>query len=267
MWQKLIRLDAFELEKARVQLLNALQLVSAVPCSYLDDKTPQAYLNWNNEDNCIECCEIEKLNPLKISLDIQQFVLSMIGANDHSEHLVLSGITYPMAFGWMKIKLDKFDLESDIYDDSTDYTLERILEADEELNVTNQQIFNDLVIHFKNAFSLFSELKESYNIHNSIYIDPSNLSMNLPLFADEKTSRMKFAPGDKNYLEPYFAIDITNEESSALKNTIPASGFWNNKDWSGMVLLTGDYLNLDPEVEKSKVRDFLNDNYKKIVKK
>lgn len=265
MWQKLNRIDSYELEKARVQLINAIQLVSAVPCSYAKNDSPQALLKWNHESFCIESCDINTQNPVKISLDIQRLVLSIHGENDHIEHLVLSGITYPMAFGWMKIKLDSFDIDSDLFDDSTEYSLERALGPNEELNVTNQHVFNELAIYYANAYHLLSELKKNIAIKTDIYIQPENLSLILPIIHDKNEYKIKFTPGDKNFLEPYYSMEFPENGAENLENLIPPSGFWNNKDWRGIILLTGDFLTLEPEEEKSKVYDFLIFNYEKII--
>jgi hypothetical protein len=265
MWQKLNRLDSYELEKARVQLINAIQLVSAVPCSYAKTDASQALLKWNNESLCIESCDINAQNPLKISLDIQQLVLSIHGENNHIEHLVLSGITYPMAFGWMKIKLDSFEIDSDLFDDSNDYSLERILGPNEELNVTNQHVFNELSIYYANAHYLLTQIKDNLEIEFDIYAEPAKLSLCLPLKSDSEDYILRFTPGDKNFLEPYFAVQVPESGNDNLKNFIPPIGFWNNKDWTGMVLLTGDFLSLDPEKEREKVYDFFKTNYEKII--
>ena len=265
MWQKLNRLDSYELEKARVQLINAIQLVSAVPRSYLKTDASRSLLNWNHENQCIESCDIKTQKTIKISLDIKQLVLSILGRNDHIEHLVLSGITYPMAFGWMKIKLDSFDFDSDLFDDSTEYPLERNLGPNEELNVTNQHVFNELAKYYANAYLLFSELKKVIGIKNNIHIQPDNLDLVLPIIDHSSEYKLKFTPGDRSFLEPYFSVEVPENSAAILENFMPSSGFWNNKDWKGMVLLAGDFLTLEPEDEKSKVYDFLVANYKKIT--
>lgn len=260
MWQKLNRLDTHELEKARIQIINASQLVSAVPRSYYSSDNSNNLLKWNNESYCIESCDVDSKKSIKISLDIQQFVLSILSDDDHKEHLVLSGITYPMAFGWMKIKLDSFDLESDLFDDSTDYSLERILGPNEDLYVTNQQVFNELAIYYANAFLTLSQLKNDLGVDHDIYIDQDKLSLYLTVGSSETEYKVRFTPGDKNFLEPHFAMQVSANAPDNLKNSISPSGFWNNKDWTGMVLLASDFLTLDPEKERIKVYDFLKFN-------
>lgn len=260
MWQKLNRLDTYELEKARIQMINASQLVSSVPRSYSSSDKSNNLLKWNNESYCIESSEFDPAKSIKVSLDIQQFVLSILSDGDHKEHLVLSGITYPMAFGWMKIKLDSFDLEGDLFNDSTDYSLERILGPNEDLHVTNQQVFNEIAIYYTNAYLTLSQLKSDLGIENDIYIDHEQLSLYLSLKSNEAEYIIRFTPGDKNFPEPYFALQIPANTNNILKNSIPPSGFWNNKDWKGLILLASDFLTLDPEMEKLKVHDFLKFN-------
>ena len=107
MWQKLNRIDTIELARARIQLQNAIQLVSAGPRSYLNSKDGNSgLLQWNQGKRLLESMPFGTDEKVSLALDIEQFVLSVYGKDDHIEHLVLSGITYPMAFGWLKVKLD-----------------------------------------------------------------------------------------------------------------------------------------------------------------
>ena len=146
MWQKLKRIDVFDLKEARTQLINASQLVSAAPRSFTVDsnKNHIDWLLWDENKFTLESIEFGSAEKIRVALDIEQFILSIYGQGDHIEHLVLSGITYPMAYGWMRIKLDSLQLDGGQYYDTTSYTIANPLGANDEMCVTSQHIFDEL---------------------------------------------------------------------------------------------------------------------------
>jgi len=268
MWQKLNRIDSFELEKARIQLQNAIQLVCSGPRSYLNSHTKKKdWLKWNAEDKTFESIPFGTAEKVTLSLDLEQFVLSIYGVNDHIEHLVLSGITYPMAFGWLKVKLDTFSLDADLYSDQSNYIIEHPLDADDELVVTNQQVFGDLVVYYSNAHMLLSKLNEGLDLHGQVAIEPATSNMFLTPDKIQSNLNFGFSPGDKIFPEPYYFIQI--EKSNQKIEELPADlvGIWNNKNWRGFAFPAGAFLNLNPEVEINRVSDFFNKNYWRLIKK
>ena len=263
MWQKLNRLDTIELEKARIQILNAVQLVSAVPRSYLPSKKGehQDWLTWNSKSSAIESKQLKGTEPVKVSLDLEQFVLSVHGSNQHIEHLVLSGLTYPMAFGWMKIKLDSFNLDSDEFSDDTGYRLERVLGPDEEINVTNQQVFSSIAIYYSNASEVLAQLSSELNLNPVLNIMPSTLNLQASQVEKSHGFSIGFSPGDKSYPDPYFYIRIDDTNENLMNKISRSVGIWNTKDWHGLVFLASDFLTLEPEDEKNKVIDFFRKSF------
>ena len=268
MWQKLNRIDTIELAKARIQLQNAIQLVSAGPRSYINSKTEKRdWLRWNPDEGRLESNPFGMEEKVCLSLDIAQFVLSVYGTGDHIEHLVLSGITYPMAFGWLKVKLDTFLLNADLYSDETDYVLEHRMSTDEELSVTNQKVFEDLVIYFSNTHMLLTKLNEALDLQGEIAIDPASIDMVLSPDNSISTMQLGFSPGNKDFPEPYYYIRLESPEPDQGELTQDIIGRWNNKNWKGLVFSPSEYLNLNPEVEMSKISDFFNRNYWRLTKK
>lgn len=261
MWQKLSRIDSVELEKARIQLLNAIQLVCSPPRCYIDSKTNKKkdWLYWDEETRSIQSTLFGNREKIRIALDIEQFVLSIIGAKDHVEHLVLSGITYPMAFGWLKIKLDSFDLKGDLFTDHSEYEIEGELSTDEELNISSQKVFEDLAIYYSNARYLLELLAENLEIEGIIQLDPSNLQ--LELTSDKSNFIPGFSPGNRRYPEPYFYIQLNSVDDKMIHQLSRSIGIWNNKEWQGLVLLASEFFTLETDVEKNRVFEFFTKNY------
>ena len=267
MWQKLNRIDIYDLEIARIQLVNAIQLVSAAPRSYLtnSNNNRKDWLMWDVETNSMLCKEFGTKEKVQVTLDIEQFVLSLFGTKDHIEHLVLSGITYPMAFGWMKIKLDSFHLNGEKYNDESTYSIEQTLGVNDEMNVTNQNVFNNLTIYFSNAYNLFIQLKNELNIHGKTLINPENMNLTLIPEEEEQKFSFGFSPGDKDYPEPYFYIQLENVDENMLYQLKETNEIWNTKNWNGLVFLASEFLTLDPDDEKTRVMDFFKNNYSILI--
>lgn len=269
MWQKLNRIDTFELEKARIQLLNAIQLVSAAPRCFLKDidKPKRDWLFWNPDSSSMDSTKFGTKEKVKLSLDIEQFVLSIYGNKNHIEHLVLSGITYPMAYGWLKIKLETFSLNADYYSDETSYAIEQILNQNDELNVTNQHVFSDLQIYYCNAFQLLSQVSNDLEIDAIPSINPATLNMVLAQDSKNMLMHFGFSPGSKSYPEPYFYIQFDHINDKLIQQIAKTVGIWNNKDWYGLVLMSSDFLSLNPEDESNKILDFFTKNYWGLIGK
>lgn len=262
MWQKLNRLDTVELEKARIQIINAVQLVSAAPRCYIKSKKDnhRDWLTWDPEASAIESLEFGTKEKVIVSLDFEQFVLSIQGAKNHIEHLVLSGITYPMAFGWMKIKLDSFGLDGDVFTDNVAYSIERPIGPDEELHVSNQQVFSSLAIYYSNACNVLKLLAATLDINGDLFLLPANLNLLLKVEKNNNGLSFGFSPGDKSYPEPYFFIKFAETSDHILSQLSNTIGIWNTKDWNGFVFLASDFLTLEPEDEQNKVVDFFKNN-------
>lgn len=268
MWQKFNRIDIYELEKARVQLINAIQLVSAAPRSYIknaeDDR--KDWLKWDIESSAIISEEFGTQEKIKIILDIEQFILSLYGQKDHIQHLVLSGITYPMAFAWMKIKLDTFHIDGEAFNDKSSYSIAQPLEVNDEMRVTNQEVFKDIGTYISNAYFSFIQLKNELDIKGNISINPHN--MNLVLIPEGKEIKFSFgfSPGDNEYFEPYFYIQLEKVTENILHKLVKTIGIWHNKNWNGLVLLASEFITLNSELEKTQVMDFFSKNYWRLLR-
>jgi hypothetical protein len=73
-----------------------------------------------------------------------------------------------------------------------------------------------------------------------------------------------FAPGDKDYLEPYFFLQLQNLNEKILPRLGKTIGIWNTKNWYGLVFLTSEFMTLDPAEEKEKVIEFYKLNIARL---
>jgi hypothetical protein len=265
MWQKLSRIDIYELEKARIQLINAIQLVSAASRSYLDNfkENHLDWLMWNVDTSSMVSNSFGTNEKTHVELDIEGFVLSIYGKKDHAEHLVLSGITYPLAFGWMKIKLDTFHLSGEKFNDNFTYSIGSTLGPNDEMNVSNQKVFGDLVVYLSNAYHVFNTLKEDLDIGCQIFINPEN--MNLVFLPEAGKFSFGFSPGDNVYLEPYFYFQIDKITEKLKHELTKPNEIWNSKSWNGLVCLADEIIASEQESEERRVISFFKINYSKLL--
>jgi hypothetical protein len=246
-------------------LINASQLVSAGPRTYLErsKKRRKDWLFWNDDIFSIYSAPFGDNNEISLSLDIEKFIISILGPEDHNEHLVLSGISYPMAYGWMKIKMDSFGLDGELYNDNTPYQLTSYLGTDEDMSVTDQDTFSNLVIYYSNTHHLFKRLQKELEIPNDPIIDPRSLSVVLRL--DKEDLEFGFTPGDEDYPEPYYFLKLGQGMEQVLERLNNTAGIWHGKVWKGLVLLASDFLIAEPEREQQRVLDFFTTSHTRLI--
>lgn len=264
MWQKLNRLDVLNLEKARIQIINVLQLVSASPRSFNTNGTEKFsdWLNWHQDTTSLVSNKFGKNSEIDVSMDIEKFILSINGQDNQREHLVLSGMSYPMAYGWMSIKLGSFNLDSSLFNDAAPYELEASLKPESEINTEDQFTYDQIVIHYSNAYFLFNELKNKLSIEGNIKLDPSNANMIL-VSESGRHPNFGFSLGNKSFPEPYYFISVEIDIIHENINPDEFTGIWNSSR-SEIVLMTSDFLNQNQDLEFQKVMDFIENNISKL---
>jgi hypothetical protein len=269
MWQKINPVGIDELENTRIHLHKALQLVSAAARSFLPDSDDDqnAKLQWVPKNKIFRSKSFGDQKDIFVLLDPEKFIITIQKGNKSKEHLVLSGMTYPLAFGWLQVKLDKFGLDSEQFSDETPYELTNYgFEPSKELQI-NQRAADELTKHFSNAYELFVDTLGQEIKTGEIFIRPQNFDLVLEISNADPSipSRIGFSPGDENYIEPYFYLAVN--PGIKIPDSPPdlEKGLWNKKDWTGILILSSDYINLEPEREKQNVIDFLRNGVKVIA--
>jgi hypothetical protein len=259
MWQKINQLDVVKLEKARIQIINCLQLVCAPPRIYSNKKSDALvdWLHWDQKSNSFVSNKFGKKQSLYITLDIEQFILSIHGAKNKKEHLVLSGMTYPMAYGWMNIKLETFEIDSSKFDDKATYEIEGQLRPEAELNADDPLISNQIVLHYCNAHQLLHDLLDQKLVLGKVLIDPANA--NMTLLSNDNALRCGFSLGCRSFPEPYFFIQIQKSSSALLQKNDELQGLWNNAK-KEVILMASDYVTHNQDQEYQNVHEFFRSN-------
>lgn len=261
MWQKLNYLDLARLEHARNQIINILQLVNGGPKSFRQDSDSchTNYIHWNKETNSFESAAFGPGENIFIALDIEQFVLSIIGPDNKKEHLVLSGMTYPMAFGWMGIKLERFGLDIRQFNDKTDYKIEHTLKPWDEIDTSNDRIYDQIPLYYSNAEFILKSLRNRYlKDKGDVFASPQTANLVLS-YNSGPVVHLGFSLGNRPFPEPYYYLELSGEPRQ-LKNL---TGLWNERK-NELVLLASDFLSKNQDQDVERILHFFESNLKKI---
>ncbi len=266
MWQKINAIGVDELENTRIHLHKTLQLLSSAARSYLPySRTDEnRYLKWKTGEHIFVSRPFGENFQIQISLDIHRFILSINKKDGTREHLVLSGMTYPLAFGWLQVKLDKFGLDPVQFTDHAPYEIKDYrFEKDQELNIS-EAAAEEFCKYFDNAQHYFEYFLEKHHLSSTIICDPAsfNLFINIKHPETGKKIELGFCPGDENYIEPYFYLKLEHSIQSTSGLPELPKGLWHNRGWSGALILFSDITNIEVEREYANVKDFFDASLK-----
>jgi hypothetical protein len=262
MWQKLNPTGIDTLENTRIHIHKVVQLVSAAARCYLpvagDDQN--ALLSWVAANNALSSMPFGPGKNFQVSLDIKKFVLTISKKHEAREHLVLSGMTYPLAFGWLQVKLDKMGLDSEMFTDATPYSMTNYgFDHSKELGISEKGA-EEYAKYFSNAWDYLGDMAGQFEVQGNRYCWPEHMELAINVLSGKKkTYKVGFSPGDENYIEPY--CFVSTGKKTKVKNGIPEipSAIWHNKDWNGYVLLISKIYHTEPERERSNIDDFIKE--------
>jgi len=173
-------------------------------------------------------------------------------------------MTYPMAYGWMKIKLDTFGLPGSDFDDSTDALLESSLKPWEEIDTSDQYIYEQVPIYFSSASYLLLEFAKLAEISgNSLLVEPSTANIIL-LTENVYAPHIGFSLGNRSFPEPYFFMQLADSPSTKPAESPDFSGIWNSKK-NELVLMASDFITHNQDQEHRKVMNFFMTNFSKLA--
>ncbi len=262
MWQKLNHLDLAKLEHARNQIINVLQLVNGGPRSFAPDELPGEAnrVHWDKESNSFKSNRFGPDGDIFLALDIEQLILSIMGPGNQREHLVLSGMTYPMAFGWLTIKLENLGLNANNYNDDTDYKIEYTMKPWEEIDTSQDRIYDQIPLYYSNAeFVLksinYAHLKNQGNISAATQTADLVLSYNA-----DPVVNIGFSLGNRPFPEPYYYIRL-NGEPEKIKSL---SGMWNERS-NELLIMASDFISKTQERDFERVIQFYDTNLAALI--
>ena len=179
MWQKLNPTGIDLLENTRIHIHKVLQLVSAASRCYLpsSNSDDNATLQWDSENSAFQSYPFGKGKSLQVSFDIKKFVLTISKKNGGREHLVLSGMTYPLSFGWLQVKLDKFGMDSELFTDAAPYDLTNYgFDPSRELSIPEEGA-EEYAKYFSNAWEYLRRFSKTFEVKDAIRFHPEHMDV------------------------------------------------------------------------------------------
>jgi len=268
MWQKINPVGVEELENTRIHLHKALQLISSAPRSYLpfNINDNHGFVTWDSNNHSFVSKSFGPDCSFKLSLDIKNFVLSIFKSDGAKAHLVLSGMTYPLAFGWIQVKLDKFGMDPVQFTDQTPYSIKDYgFDNNQDLNI-GERAATELCKYFDNANGFFNTFLKNHEIKSTILCDPKYFELYISIKHPDTSKKIKigFCPGDENYIEPYYYLKLNRTIQSTAGLPELHTGLWHNKGWAGALILYSEITNIEPEKELAITRDFFESTLKTV---
>ncbi|MEL6557610.1 MAG: DUF5996 family protein [Bacteroidota bacterium] len=250
MGNKLENVRGFDLElmkSTREQLHQAVQLVSAVPRSYLphDPSDELASLSWHEER---EALESKQVAGFVFSLSLKEMYVSILNNDQEFEALALEGKSVNQGLRWLKEHVNKFGLAEEqlhlklpyeIGIDNFDTSLKFHTETQQELSnlYAGAKAILDQVVKENMEASAIRCWPHHFDIATLIPLQENENG--------EVTSSLGvgFSPGDQVISQPYFYVNIWPDSllSDLNKHDLWA-GHWNDTEWSGAVLHYQDLL-------------------------
>jgi hypothetical protein len=267
MWYKLNPVGVDVLENTRNHLHKALQLVSAAARSYhpasRDDR--DAVLGWDKERGAFVSKAFGPAKQFHTSLDIRKFIISLWDDKGNTEHLVLSGMSYPLAFGWMQVKLDKMGLNADQFNDIAPYDLVDYGFSHARDLTISEKAAEEYYKYYSNAFTLLHDLGQQYGTSDGVACWPERMDVAVKIKSPgHHWYRIGFSPGDQDYLEPYCYVRIERKHTARGDDHDVSQAIWHNKRWTGLVLLLHHFIQPEPEHERARAKSFFEESIRQL---
>ena len=257
-----------ELLKTREQLHQAVQLVGAVPRSYLDYDVSDASasLAWDSNHMALVSEEITlDNNSFQSGMSIRDFSLVILKDGHTLYQLSLAGKSYTEAELWLKETLsrcgfapEKFSLklpyEIPVYETSSG-------EPFAERNTEALNVFENL---FDGANKIFHEFVAKNDKASDIRCWPHHFDLGalITLETDgdgnlKRSVGIGMSPGDDAITQPYYYVNSwpskTIEDLS--NKVLLGKGKWHSNGWVGSTLVFDDFKDIaDP---KNQTLDYL----------
>jgi hypothetical protein len=263
-WQIVGNIGAPELERSRVQLHSAAQLVAAVGKALAHPEPDDSHtsLEWNSERNSFAGVKVS-YPALQAWLEVLTLTFVVAGS-DGAKRLELNGHTLGEAFQWLRTTLQEQGGEAARLNNVGDRSQlpDGVFGAADKFNAVDRAGFAEWSRQYGNADLLLREVKAMEPGFSAIRVWPHHFDIatlgTLSQGKDaQKTIGAGLSPGDSSYNEPYWYV--TPWPYPDAKNLAPldGAGTWHTQGWVGAVLPTSRIVRENSAEQQTQVRKFL----------
>jgi len=265
-WQQL-SIDGRTLIPTIQMLHQAAQFVAMVSNSYLAKKEDdsQNNFNWNNTTSSLESQWI-KIPTVRAILDIESFEL-YIDKYINLETLSLNGLTKEKVILDLQEALKTASVDSARLKPITQFSIP-FHSVDDGLPFTKpaNAFLNEWSRYLSNTQLLLQEIQSQFEWASDVRVWPHHFDMGLyiPVTRDGEGQDIQsiglgLAIPDSYVSEPYFYINHWSKNAIEYPEHLPklCCGYWNTKDWNGLVLPSSAVLAQSNQYQFAK--DFFNE--------
>ena len=279
-WKNLNKPNFKNLENARLQLHQAVQLISASGISFIEHQDDDSHTNMQwLPDSCLFGGSSFGDKKWRLTIDFSSMGYLLLDQNlETVSSFLLPGKTQQQAINWFISELKKGGF------DTSSFTMEKHYEIPENEQakgaiyslIDNGKPYDQLNNQFSNAYAALQEIADKYDDSSTGRLWPHHFDLGLLLNVeqgssseDSKTISLGFSAGDEHYNQPYYYVSpwpYPNKE--ILLNYSLSFGYWHTENFIAAVLPAEKYA--DKENQQAITLNYLRDAIsacKNILKK
>lgn len=254
-WKVISEVGAVDLSKAREQMHQAVQLVSAVGRAFLPAKEDDSHANleWLPNERALAGQWVGMKRKFRMALVLKDLQYLII--DPHNNILAdfdLVGRNQVEAIDWLKSVFWGLGFNDDVLSLRHPYTIPIYATSKgEKFRINHPAVFGTLSNFFGNAHTVMQQLQVEHSNISPIRCWPHHFDIAVLITLDNvqgdeiaRSIGVGFSPGDEKVPEPYFYVncwpypDLTDQDLPA----ISSGGKWNLEGWVGTVLTYNSLL-------------------------
>ena len=240
------------------------QIISGFPRSFLDasEIDENANLTWDLKSQSMKTQSFGDKKNVQLALNILQYQIEIITEDMVFDTFSLEGRTVGVIIDLIKSRLSGLQVDISFYSIELPYSLESIQFTYEyKFGSIEKPALKALSNFYHSARLSFQktiekELPSKYDIR----IWPHHFDIAFSYHSkNEKLITVGMSPGDtSSYKTPYYYVSIWPSVNSKVTDKYqPIVGAWHNNSWSGLVLLSNDFVLENEYLEERIILDFI----------
>ncbi len=263
-WNRFLQVSDNRLYQARGQLHQAVQLLTAIGISYVEQKPDDSHtsLLWDTKTHMFLSQTFGPNQKFQIGLIPQNLSCHVIHNHDSLLVMNLNGATLNQVASDLQFFLEDHGLPKD------GFTMEKHFELPDypprwsaPFDTSDHLAFDQLSAAYSNAYQVIRAIVINEDRAGSIMTWPHHFDMAVLLTQGEgKSIGIGMSPGDTSYAGPYFYVNVWPYPPEDQIQDLPLTvGKWHTEGWTGMILPLNQIVDKETaKDQKSMVEIFLN---------
>jgi len=245
---KLLEFDDWKaVEEARIQIHQAVQLVSCVPRGLLPNDPGDGYasLEWSTKHGMLLSQPFSNKRS-QTGLKLSSLVYHFLKADIPIAEFDLKGKTMEQGLTWIKEQVQLIGEDPGLINSDLPYQIPTYPQASgEPFRLSNGLAFQEISAYYSNADLVLKQLQSRISGASDARCWPHHFDLAILITIKQhedpeqaKTIGVGLSPGDENYSKPYFYITPWPypEVSENDLPELPGGGEWHLKGWVGAIL-------------------------------